>query len=54
MDIDHRFLNALRLSYGDIPVEQIQEGVELLASAVGDLLKEPPNDLGLSGLGDFL
>ncbi len=54
MDIDHRFLNALRLSYGDIPVEQIQEGIELLASAVEDLLKEPPNDLGLSGLGDFL
>lgn len=53
-DIDHRFVNAVRLSFGDVGVEQIQEGVELLAYAVKDMLTDAPNDLGLSGLGDFL
>lgn len=54
MDIDHRFVNAFRLSYSEVDVAQIQEGIELLADAVRELLQSPHNDLGLSGLGDFL
>ncbi len=54
MDIDHRFVNAFRLSYGSLEVNEIQEGIELLGGAVKDLLKDPPSDPGLSGLGDFL
>ncbi len=54
MDIDHRFINAFRLSFGSLEVNQIQEGIELLGGAVKDLLKDPPSDPGLSGLGDFL
>jgi len=53
-DLDHRFINALRLSYGSISLEQIQEGIELLADAVKTLMKEPPRDPGLRGLGEFL
>jgi len=53
MDIDHRFVNAFRFSYGSVDLDRIQEGVELLADAVRELLKAPPNDPGLSGLGDF-
>ena len=29
-DLDHRFINAFRLSYGSVSLEQIQEGIELL------------------------
>ena len=54
MDVDHRFINAFRLSYGDLDIEMIKEGVELLASAVKEMLRQKPNDPGLSGLGDFL
>ncbi|MCP4690837.1 MAG: PLP-dependent aminotransferase family protein [Desulfobacterales bacterium] len=54
MDIDHRFVNAFRLSYGSLEINQIQEGIELLGGAVKDLLKDPPSDPGLSGLGDFI
>ncbi|MEW5724067.1 MAG: PLP-dependent aminotransferase family protein [Thermodesulfobacteriota bacterium] len=54
MDLDHRYVNAFRLSYGGVEVEQIQEGVELLALAVKALLKQAPGDPGLGGLGDFL
>ncbi|MFH1136723.1 MAG: PLP-dependent aminotransferase family protein [Pseudomonadota bacterium] len=54
LDLDHRFVNAFRLSYGSVGVEQIREGIELLAFAVKELLKEPPGDPGLGGLGAFL
>lgn len=54
LDIDHRFINAFRLSYGSLDENQIQEGIELLADAVKDLLKDPPNSYGLGGLGDFI
>lgn len=54
MDIDHRYVNCIRLSFGSLDVGDIKEGVELLAAAVRDLLEAPPNDHGLSGLGDFL
>jgi len=53
-DLDHRFINAFRLSYGSVSLEQIQEGIELLSDAVKTLMKEPPSDPGLRGLGDFL
>ena len=53
-DVDHRFINAFRLSYGSVNPEQIREGIELLAEAVKGLMKGPPSDPGLSGLGDFL
>lgn len=53
-DMDHRFINAFRLSYGCLEINQIQEGIELLADAVKDLLKDPPSDPGLSGLGDYI
>ncbi len=52
-DINHRFMHALRLCYGSLEVDQITEGIELLADAVKELLKGPPGDSGLSGLGDF-
>lgn len=53
-DVDHRFMNAFRLCYGDLDPPQIAEGVELLADAVSRLLAAPPRDHGLSGLGDFV
>jgi DNA-binding transcriptional MocR family regulator len=53
-DVDHRYINGFRFSYGSVSPEQIQEGVELLSDAVKELLKEPPSDHGLGGLGDFL
>jgi hypothetical protein len=44
----------LRLGYGSVEPQQIKEGIEQLAEAVKEVLKEPPgSDLGLSGLGDF-
>ncbi len=52
-DINHRFINAFRLSYGSVEPDQVTEGVELLADAVLELLKSSPTDSGLSGLGDF-
>ncbi len=54
MDVDHRFINGFRLSYGSLTVEEIKEGIELLSDAVKELIKEPPKEVGLSGLGDFL
>jgi DNA-binding transcriptional MocR family regulator len=54
MDIDHRFVSGFRLSYGSVEVKKISEGVELLASAVKKLLASPPDDPGLSGLGNFV
>lgn len=53
-DVDHRFINAFRLSYGTVTSEQIQKGIDLLAGAVKELMKGAPTDPGLSGLGDFL
>ena len=53
-DVDHRYINAFRFSYGSVTPEQIQEGVELLSDAARELLKGPPRDHGLGGLGDFL
>ncbi len=53
MDVDHRFVNGLRLSYAPLSLKEIKEGVELLSLAVKKLLKEPPGEPGLSGLGDF-
>jgi len=52
-DIDHRFVHALRLSTAWADKHQIKEGVELLASAVEELISQPPGDSGLSGLGNF-
>jgi DNA-binding transcriptional MocR family regulator len=54
MDVDHRFINAFKLSYGSRDLQQIDEGISLLADAVRDLFKQGPGDPGLSGLGDFL
>ena len=54
LDLDNRFLNAFRLSYGSVELDRIREGIELLAFAVKEFLKEPPSDPGLSGLGAFL
>jgi DNA-binding transcriptional MocR family regulator len=53
-DVDHRYINGFRFSYGSVTPEQIQEGVELLADGVRELLKGPPGEHGLGGLGDFL
>ncbi|BHH84616.1 aminotransferase-like domain-containing protein [Desulforhopalus sp. 52FAK] len=52
-DIDQRFVHCFRISYAWIDEEQIKEGVELLAGAVEELLRRPPGDSGLSGLGSF-
>jgi GntR family transcriptional regulator len=52
-DIDQRYLHALRLSTAWSDTLQIKEGVELLASAIEDFMSQPPEDSGLSGLGNF-
>mgnify|MGYP001816501123 CR=1 FL=1 len=52
-DIDQRYVNALRLSVAWTGRHQIQEGIELLASAIDDFIGQPPGDSGLSGLGNF-
>lgn len=52
-DIDQRYLHALRLSTSWTDSNQIKEGVELLADTIGDFLRYPPEDSGLSGLGNF-
>ncbi|MFT5726289.1 MAG: 2-aminoadipate transaminase [Desulforhopalus sp.] len=52
-DIDQRFVHCFRISYACIDEEQIKEGVELLSGAVEELLRRPPGDSGLSGLGSF-
>ena len=53
-DVDHRFVNAFRLSYGGMPPEQVTEGIERLAEATRELLRHPPGDSGMSGLGEFI
>jgi DNA-binding transcriptional MocR family regulator len=52
-DIDQRYLHALRLSTAWSDALQIKEGVELLASAIDNFMQQPPEDSGLSGLGNF-
>ncbi|MFT5699519.1 MAG: 2-aminoadipate transaminase [Desulforhopalus sp.] len=52
-DIDQRFVHCFRLSYALLDEDQITEGIELLAGAVEDLLRRPPGDNGLTGLGSF-
>ena len=54
LDVDHRFINAFRLSYATNSPEQIDKGIALLADAVTNLFQQEPGDPGLSGLGDFL
>lgn len=53
-DIDHRFINAFRLSYSGVTPEQIKTGIKALGEAVLELLKGSPSEPGLSGLGDFI
>ena len=53
-DIDHRFMNGFRFSYGSVGADNIRTGVKLLASAAEALMKEPAGDSGLSGLGSFI
>ena len=52
-DIDQRYVHALRLSTSWTDTHQIKEGVELLADTIEEFLKYPPEDSGLSGLGNF-
>lgn len=52
-DRDQRFVNAFRLSWAWTGKEEIVEGIEILADAVKELLRRPPGDSGLSGLGQF-
>ncbi len=52
-DIDQRYVHALRLSTSWADTHRIKEGVELLADTIEDFLRYPPEDSGLSGLGNF-
>jgi DNA-binding transcriptional MocR family regulator len=52
-DIDQRNVNALRLSVAWTNRNQLKEGVELLASATEEFIRQPPGDSGLSGLGHY-
>lgn len=52
-DIDQRFVRHFRLSYAWTGKEEIIEGIEILADAVKELLRQSPGDSGLSGLGNF-
>jgi len=52
-DIDHRYAHALRLSTAWADKNQIKEGVELLASAVEEMISLPAANSGLSRLGNF-
>jgi 2-aminoadipate transaminase len=54
LDIDNRFLHAFRLSVGIVEREQIVEGVQKLAAAVRELLRQPAGEPGLVGLGGIL
>jgi DNA-binding transcriptional MocR family regulator len=51
--MDQRFVNAFRLSWAWTGRDRIAEGMEVLADAVKELLRQPPGDSGLSGLGHF-
>ena len=52
-DIDHRYVNGIRLSCAWADEQQIKEGVELLADAISEFIRRPPADSGLSGLGGY-
>lgn len=52
-DIDQRYVHALRLSTAWADNHQIKEGIELLAGAIEEYIRRPPEDSGLSGLGNF-
>jgi len=52
-DIDQRYVHALRLSCAWTDERQISEGIELLAGAIEEYIRQPPEDSGLSGLGNF-
>ncbi|MCG8634499.1 MAG: PLP-dependent aminotransferase family protein [Desulfobacterales bacterium] len=52
-DMDQRFVNAFRLGWAWTDADQIVEGMEILADAIKELLRKPPGDAGLSGLGHF-
>lgn len=52
-DIDQRFVRSFRLSWAWTDEDQISEGVEILADTIKELLRQPPGDAGLSGLGHF-
>jgi DNA-binding transcriptional MocR family regulator len=53
-DVDHRFVNALRIGYSGLPPAQVTEGIERLADATRNLLRHPPDGGGLSSLGEFI
>lgn len=52
-DIDHRYVNGMRLSCAWSDEQEIKEGVQLLADAVEVFISQPPEDAGLSGLGGY-
>ena len=52
-DIDHRYVNCIRLSCAWADDNMIKEGIELLADAVTEFLRQPPGDSGLSGMGGY-
>jgi len=52
-DPDHRYVNAFRLCYAQLPTQTIREGIQLLSDTVREMLAEPPGDSGLGGLGDL-
>ncbi len=52
-DIDQRFVNSFRLSWAWAGLDEIAEGIEILADTVKELLRKPPGDSGMSGLIHF-
>jgi len=52
-DIDQRYVHTLRLSTAWSNTREIREGIELLAGAIEEYIRRPPEDSGLSGLGNF-
>ena len=50
-DVDHRFVNGIRFGYGSLTRKKIVQGIRLLSDAVDSVLKAPPGEPGLSGLG---
>ena len=52
-DIDHLYVNHIRMSVAWSDELLIKEGVELLADAVSEFISTPPGDSGLSGFGGY-
>ncbi|NOX34440.1 MAG: PLP-dependent aminotransferase family protein [Deltaproteobacteria bacterium] len=52
-DMDQRFVKSFRLSWACTDKDEIEEGIEILAEAIKELLRRAPGDSGLSGLGNF-